>query len=91
MKVIDVDGSYLARKHQQLQVDGVNVKSLLKIWFYGIILIEIDALSQTALFTWRCLNEAEWHRRGYYACVYTLNAERNGGVGGRSVFALPSP
>ena len=28
MKVIDVDGSYLARKHQQLQVDGVNVAPL---------------------------------------------------------------
>ena len=28
MKVIDVDGSYLVRKHQQLQVDGVNVAPL---------------------------------------------------------------
>ena len=28
MKVIGVDGSYLARKHQQLQVDGVNVAPL---------------------------------------------------------------
>ena len=28
MKVIDVDGSYLARKHQKLQVDGVNVAPL---------------------------------------------------------------
>ena len=28
MKVMDVDGSYLARKHQQLQVDGVNVAPL---------------------------------------------------------------
>ena len=28
MKVIDVDGSYVARKHQQLQADGVNVAPL---------------------------------------------------------------
>ena len=28
MKVIDVDGPYLARKHQKLQVDGVNVAPL---------------------------------------------------------------